>query len=112
MPLLPAPPQVETRQALLNFKSILNECDGIIISRGNLGLDVVPEKMALVQKMLVQSCNLVGKPCLITRVVDTMVDSPRPTRAEATGAQARCAGAGPDGLRCHWLGRQARQRQP
>ncbi len=78
---------METRQALLNFKSILNECDGIIISRGNLGLDVAPEKMALVQKMLVQSCNLVGKPCLITRVVDTMVNSPRPTRAEATGAR-------------------------
>eukprot|EP00878_Enallax_costatus_P018273 GHUV01019230.1.p1 GENE.GHUV01019230.1~~GHUV01019230.1.p1 ORF type:complete len:547 (+),score=119.51 GHUV01019230.1:802-2442(+) len=76
--------KLESRQSLLNFKGILNEADGIIISRGNLGLDCLPEKMALVQKTLIQSCNLVGKPVLITRVVDTMAVSPRPTRAEAT----------------------------
>lgn len=76
--------KIETRQALLNFKGILSEADGIIISRGNLGLDCEPEKMALIQKTLIQACNLVGKPCLITRVVDTMVNTPRPTRAEAT----------------------------
>ncbi|KAG1681021.1 hypothetical protein FOA52_009981 [Chlamydomonas sp. UWO 241] len=76
--------KIETRQALLNFQAILSEADGIIISRGNLGLDVEPEKMALVQKTLIQACNLVGKPVIITRVVDTMVHTPRPTRAEAT----------------------------
>lgn len=48
-----------------------------MISRGNLGLDCVPEKMALIQKTLVQSCNLVGKPAIITRVVDTMANTPR-----------------------------------
>jgi hypothetical protein len=46
--------QIETRTGLLNFQSILSEADGIIISRGNLGLDVEPEKMALVQKTLIQ----------------------------------------------------------
>ncbi|KAF5837892.1 pyruvate kinase [Dunaliella salina] len=51
---------------------------------GSLGLDCPPEKMAMVQKTLIQSCNLTGKPVLITRVVDTMQNSPRPTRAEAT----------------------------
>mmetsp|Transcript_33774 Transcript_33774/g.60980 ORF Transcript_33774/g.60980 Transcript_33774/m.60980 type:complete len:646 (-) Transcript_33774:934-2871(-) len=76
--------KIESRQALLNFYGILNEADGIIMSRGNLGLDCLPEKMALVQKTLIQACNLVGKPVLITRVVDTMVNTPRPTRAEAT----------------------------
>ncbi|KAG2492389.1 hypothetical protein HYH03_009335 [Edaphochlamys debaryana] len=76
--------KLESRQSLLNFQGILNEADGIIISRGNLGLDCVPEKMALVQKTLVQACNLVGKPVLLTRVVDTMINTPRPTRAEAT----------------------------
>ncbi|GIL75743.1 hypothetical protein Vretimale_15284 [Volvox reticuliferus] len=76
--------KLESRQSLLNFQGILNEADGIIISRGNLGLDCVPEKMALVQKTLVQACNLVGKPVLMTRVVDTMINTPRPTRAEAT----------------------------
>lgn len=46
--------KLESRQSLLNFQGILNEADGVIISRGNLGLDCVPEKMALVQKTLVQ----------------------------------------------------------
>jgi pyruvate kinase len=41
--------------------------------------------MALVQKQLISHCNLLGKPVLITRVVDSMVTNPRPTRAEATG---------------------------
>lgn len=76
--------KIETRQSLLNFTTILPEADGVVLSRGNLGLDVLPEKMALVQKTLIQSCNLVGKPSCITRVVDTMVNTPRPTRAEAT----------------------------
>lgn len=76
--------KLESRQSLLNFIGVLSAADGIIVSRGNLGLDCVPEKMALIQKTLVQSCNLVGKPCLITRVVDTMAVTPRPTRAEAT----------------------------
>jgi pyruvate kinase len=58
------------------------------VSRGNIGLDVAPEKMALVQKQLISQCNLLGKPVLITRVVDSMVTNPRPTRAEATGDSA------------------------
>ena len=51
-----------------------------MLSRGNLGLDVLPEKMALVQKHVIQQCNVLGKPAIVTRVVDTMVTSPRPTR--------------------------------
>ena len=70
----------ETRQSLFNFKSIASAADGIILSRGNLGLDVLPEKMALVQKSVISNCNLMGKPVLITRVVDTMCIAPRPTR--------------------------------
>mmetsp|Transcript_18553 Transcript_18553/g.48364 ORF Transcript_18553/g.48364 Transcript_18553/m.48364 type:complete len:728 (+) Transcript_18553:1051-3234(+) len=76
--------KIETRQALLSLNGILQEADGIIMSRGSLGLDCPPEKMAMVQKTLIQSCNLTGKPVLITRVLDTMQNSPRPTRAEAT----------------------------
>jgi len=70
----------ETRQSLFNFQSIAQASDAIIMSRGNLGLDVLPEKMALVQKAVISNCNLIGKPVLITRVVDTMVNTPRPTR--------------------------------
>lgn len=70
----------ETRQALFNFQSIALAADGIVMSRGNLGLDVLPEKMALVQKSMIAACNAVGKPVLLTRVVDTMITAPRPTR--------------------------------
>ena len=70
----------ETRQALFNFQAITEASDAIIMSRGNLGLDVLPEKMALAQKAVISNCNLLGKPVLITRVVDTMVSAPRPTR--------------------------------
>ena len=72
--------KLESRQALFNFQTIADVSDGLIMSRGNLGLDVLPEKMALVQKAMVQNCNLLGKPLLLTRVVDTMISSPRPTR--------------------------------
>ncbi|KAL3153441.1 hypothetical protein ABBQ38_011776 [Trebouxia sp. C0009 RCD-2024] len=90
----------ETRQSLFNFKAIAQEADAVMLSRGNLGLDVLPEKMALVQKHVIQQCNLLGKPVIVTRVVDTMVTSPRPTRAEATDV----ANAVLDGVDCIMLG--------
>ena len=52
----------------------------MLLSRGNLGLDVPPEKGAIVQKAAINSCNLLGKPVVITRVVDTMATAPRCTR--------------------------------
>ena len=70
----------ETRQALHNFQAIAQASDGVVLSRGNLGLDLLPEKMALVQKAVCAACNVLGKPVLITRVVDTMITAPRPTR--------------------------------
>ena len=76
--------KLETRQSLLEFGAILNVADGVILSRGNVGLDVLPEKMALVQKAAITAANQAGKPVLMTRVVDTTVTAPRPTRAEAT----------------------------
>eukprot|EP00798_Chlamydomonas_sp_ICE-L_P008473 gene8473-4834_t len=76
--------KIESRLALQNLTGILNAADGIVFSRGNIGLDIEAEKMALIQKAVIKACNLVGKPIFITRVVDTMVNTPRPTRAEAT----------------------------
>ncbi|CAI0469422.1 unnamed protein product [Linum tenue] len=63
----------DVRQGLTHFDEILQEADGIILSRGNLGIDLPPEK-----------CNMAGKPAVVTRVVDTMTNNLRPTRAEAT----------------------------
>lgn len=61
--------KIETRQSLLEFRHILKYADGIILSRGNMGLDIPPEKMCLVQKTIISACNMVGKPAFITRVV-------------------------------------------
>ena len=67
-------------QALHNFDSIVAAADAVVLSRGNLGLDVAPEKTAVVQKAAINRCNLQGKPVIITRLVDTMVEAPRCTR--------------------------------
>ena len=72
--------QVENLQALQNFDSIVAAADAVVLSRGNLGLDVAPEKTAVVQKAAINRCNLQGKPVIITRLVDTMVEAPRCTR--------------------------------
>ena len=69
--------KVETRTALGQFKSILQYSDGIMMSRGNLGLDMAPEKIALVQKNIILQCNMLGKPCIVTRIVDSMTAAPR-----------------------------------
>ncbi|KAJ7549454.1 hypothetical protein O6H91_07G053800 [Diphasiastrum complanatum] len=76
--------KIENVEGLRHFDEILKEADGIIFSRGNLGIDLPPEKVFLFQKAALFKCNMAGKPAVITRVVDTMTDTPRPTRAEAT----------------------------
>lgn len=76
--------KIENVEGLTHFDEILNEADGIILSRGNLGIDLPPEKVFLFQKAAVHKCNMAGKPAVVTRVVDSMTDNLRPTRAEAT----------------------------
>ncbi|KAI4302284.1 hypothetical protein MLD38_038057 [Melastoma candidum] len=76
--------KIENVEGLQHFDEILGEADGIIISRGNLGIDVPPEKVFLFQKAAIYKCNMAGKPAVVTRVVDSMTDNLRPTRAEAT----------------------------
>ncbi|GMJ02940.1 hypothetical protein like AT3G52990 [Hibiscus trionum] len=76
--------KIENAEGLHQFDEILQEADGIILSRGNLGIDLPPEKVFLFQKAALYKCNMVGKPAVVTRVVDSMTNNLRPTRAEAT----------------------------
>ncbi|KAH0775765.1 hypothetical protein KY290_007176 [Solanum tuberosum] len=76
--------KIENVEGMGNFDEILGEADGIILSRGNLEIDLPPEKVFLFQKAAVHRCNMAGKPAVVTRVVDSMTDNLRPTRAEAT----------------------------
>ncbi|KAH9627063.1 hypothetical protein KSS87_023751 [Heliosperma pusillum] len=76
--------KIENVEGLAQFDEILQEADGIILSRGNLGIDLPPEKVFLFQKAALYKCNMAGKPAVVTRVVDSMTNNLRPTRAEAT----------------------------
>ncbi|KAK6140011.1 hypothetical protein DH2020_026227 [Rehmannia glutinosa] len=77
--------KIENVEGLTHFDEILQEADGIILSRGNLGIDLPPRRLVFFfQKSAVYKCNMAGKLAVVTRVVDSMTDNLRPTRAEAT----------------------------
>ena len=89
--------KLENLFSLDNFDELVVESDGVVLSRGRLGQDVPVEKFPRVQKHLIKQCNIHGKLIWITRVVDTMSEAPRPTRAEATDV-ANAVMDGADGI--------------
>jgi pyruvate kinase len=76
--------KIEKPSALQHLDGILDLVDGIMVARGDLGVELPPEKIPGVQKMLVQQCRARGKPVVVaTHMMDSMVSAPVPTRAEA-----------------------------
>jgi pyruvate kinase len=82
---VPVIAKIEKPQAINQIDHIIKECDGIMVARGDLGVEMNPEQVPLLQKKLIRLCNQHGIPVITaTQMLESMIHNPRPTRAEAS----------------------------
>ena len=77
--------KIEDQQALAHLEEIVREADGIMVARGDLGIEVPYEELPIIQRRIVKMCLHTGKPVIVaTHMLESMIESPMPTRAEVT----------------------------
>jgi pyruvate kinase (EC 2.7.1.40) len=77
--------KIETRQSVDNLESIVQVVDGVMVARGDLGVEMATEEVPMAQKRIIDLCRSQGKPVIVaTQMLDSMIRNPRPTRAEAS----------------------------